>query len=69
METNFEKTVNAFSMVVTESETLGQIKIVDVLKQFPDYKNVISAKITEPIGQKFKEIRRYSDEVSNYTLA
>lgn len=54
---NFEKTVNALSMDVTESETLGRLKVFDVLKQFPDYKNVISAKITEPIGQKFKEIK------------
>jgi hypothetical protein len=31
------------------------MKVVDVLKQYPDYKEVESAKITEPIGPKFKE--------------
>jgi CBS domain-containing protein len=52
---NFEKTVDALRTSVEESEVLGRIKVVDVLKQFPNYKEVTSAKITEPIGPKFKE--------------
>jgi hypothetical protein len=52
---NFEKTVDALSTSVEESEVLGRIKVVDVLKQFPNYKEVVSAKITEPIGPKFRE--------------
>lgn len=57
---NFERTVNALKTSADETENLGQLKIEDVLKRFPDYKKVNKAKISDPVGKAFEAIGNQS---------
>jgi hypothetical protein len=57
---NFEKTIDALSTSADESEKLRNLKIKDILEQFPNYKKVNKAKISDDIGKSFEGIGNQS---------
>jgi hypothetical protein len=62
---NMEKMTETIKATVlpTEDEKLARVKVGDILDKFPEYKNVITAKISDPVGTNYSKTTEKSTNI------